>query len=179
MRSIDWRATARRQHPVVRTWQPERDRRVVIVLDTSRTSAGRIDDSTRLDAGMDATLLLTALASRAGDRVGLLAGDRTIRSQVAGISDRAELMHTVINAMAPLEPALVEANWRTLLGADGALPKQRSLLVLVTPWNPPRSKKGYCPSSRGSPSSTASSSPRSPTPAYGPWRPNATPRAGV
>ena len=39
VRSIDWRATARMSNVVVRTWQPERDRRVVLVLDTSRTSA--------------------------------------------------------------------------------------------------------------------------------------------
>lgn len=145
VRSIDWRATARRQHPVVRTWQPERDRRVMIVLDTSRTSAGRIDDGTRLDSGMDAALLLTALAGRAGDRVSFLAGDRTVRARVTGVSDRAELLHTVINAMAPLEPALVEANWRTLLGARGALPKQRSLLVLVTPLEPAAIQEGLLP----------------------------------
>ena len=41
VRSIDWRASARNRNVVVRTWQPERDRRVVLVLDTSRTSAGR------------------------------------------------------------------------------------------------------------------------------------------
>ena len=35
---------ARNRNVVVRTWQPERDRRVVLVLDTSRTSAGRVDD---------------------------------------------------------------------------------------------------------------------------------------
>ncbi|MFI6476946.1 DUF58 domain-containing protein [Nonomuraea sp. NPDC050663] len=42
VRSIDWRATARRNDVVVRTWRPERDRRVLIVLDTGRTSAGRV-----------------------------------------------------------------------------------------------------------------------------------------
>jgi uncharacterized protein (DUF58 family) len=41
VRSIDWRATARSQTVAVRTWRPERDRRVLLVLDTSRTSAGR------------------------------------------------------------------------------------------------------------------------------------------
>ena len=45
VRSIDWRATARRHDVVVRTWRPERDRRVLIVLDTGRTSAGRIGTS--------------------------------------------------------------------------------------------------------------------------------------
>ena len=86
VRSIDWRATARRQQVVVRTWRPERDRRVLIVLDTSRTSAARVGDAPRLDAAMDAALLLAALASRAGDRVDLLAMDRRVRARVEGAS---------------------------------------------------------------------------------------------
>ncbi|GAA3830405.1 DUF58 domain-containing protein [Sphaerisporangium flaviroseum] len=45
VRSIDWRATARRADVVVRTWRPERDRRVLIVLDTGRTAAGRVGAS--------------------------------------------------------------------------------------------------------------------------------------
>lgn len=38
-RSIDWRATARRSSVAVRTWRPERDRHILVVLDTGRTSA--------------------------------------------------------------------------------------------------------------------------------------------
>ena len=41
-RAIDWRGSARREHMVVKQWRPERDRRVLCVLDTGRTSAGRI-----------------------------------------------------------------------------------------------------------------------------------------
>ena len=82
VRCIDWRASARNRNVVVRTWQPERDRRVVLVLDTSRTSAGRVDDVPRLDSAMDAALLLAALAARAGDRVDFLAGDRRVRARV-------------------------------------------------------------------------------------------------
>ena len=66
VRSIDWRATARRRDVMVRTWRPERDRRILIMLDTGRTAAGRVGGVPRLDAAMDAALLLTALASRAG-----------------------------------------------------------------------------------------------------------------
>ena len=97
----------------MRTWQPERDRRVVLVLDTSRTSAGRVEDVPRLDAAMDAALLLAALAARAGDRVDLLAGDRRVRARVAG-AEPATLLGDLVSAMAPLEPALVEADWPTL-----------------------------------------------------------------
>ena len=100
VRSIDWRATARRADVVVRTWRPERDRRVVIVLDTGRTSAGRVGvDPTagdpggwpRLDWSMDAALLLAALASRAGDHVDFLAHDRVTRAGVFDAS-RTELL---------------------------------------------------------------------------------------
>lgn len=65
-RSIDWRATARHSTVAVRTWRPERDRHILLVLDTGRTSAGRVGDAPRLDASLDAALLLAALASRAG-----------------------------------------------------------------------------------------------------------------
>jgi uncharacterized protein (DUF58 family) len=76
VRSIDWRATARRQHLVVRTWQPEQHRRVILVLDTSRTSAGRIGDTRAWTPRWMRPLLLTALAGLARDRVQVLAGDR-------------------------------------------------------------------------------------------------------
>jgi len=100
VRSIDWRATARRADVVVRTWRPERDRRVVIVLDTGRTAAGRVGvDPTasdpsgwpRLDWSMDAALLLAALASRAGDHVDFMAHDRTTRAGVFGAA-RTDLL---------------------------------------------------------------------------------------
>lgn len=135
VRSIDWRATARRRSTVVRTWQPERDRHVVIVLDTSRTSAGRIGDQPRLDAAMDAALLLAALASHAGDRVDFIAGDRAIHKKVRA-TRRVNLLNEMVTAMAPLESALLEADWG-LLGAEvSRTVGQRALVVLLTPLEP-------------------------------------------
>ncbi|MFE6128983.1 DUF58 domain-containing protein [Streptomyces sp. NPDC056437] len=130
-RSIDWRATARRTTVAVRTWRPERDRHILVVLDTGRTSAGRVGDVPRLDAAMDAALLLTALASRAGDRVDLLAYDRRVRAQVQGRS-AGELLPAMVNALAPLEPELVETDARGLSAAALKSAPRRSLIVLLT-----------------------------------------------
>ncbi|MFC4609331.1 DUF58 domain-containing protein [Streptomyces maoxianensis] len=130
-RSIDWRATARRTTVAVRTWRPERDRHILVVLDTGRTSAGRVGDVPRLDAAMDAALLLTALASRAGDRVDLLAYDRRIRAQVQGRS-AGDLLPALVNALAPLEPELVETDARGLSAAALNSAPRRSLIVLLT-----------------------------------------------
>jgi uncharacterized protein (DUF58 family) len=135
VRSIDWRATSRTRNVVVRTWQPERDRRVVVVLDTSRTSAGRIDDVPRLDSAMDAALLLAALAGRAGDRVDFVAGDRQVRARLRFAGSR-EVTARMSDAMADLEPIIAEADWTTLAGAVAGLGRQRALVVLLTPLEP-------------------------------------------
>src|SRR6202020_2358977 len=135
VRSIDWRATARRADVMVRTWRPERDRRVVIVLDTGRMAAGRVgvDPATadpaglpRLDLSMDAALVLAALASRAGDHVDFLAHDRVGRAGVFGAS-RTELLAQLVEAMAPLQPTLVESDWRAMVAAIARRTRRRSL----------------------------------------------------
>ena len=131
VRSIDWRATARRQEVVVRTWRPERDRQVLIVLDTGRTSAGRVGDVPRLDAALDAALLLSALASRAGDRVDLLAVDRVTRAAVEG-AGRDELLARLVETLSGIEPSLVETDARLLVGEVLRRARRRSLVVLFT-----------------------------------------------
>ncbi|HEY8721841.1 DUF58 domain-containing protein, partial [Pengzhenrongella sp.] len=141
VRSIDWRATARRSEVVVRTWRPERDRRVLLVLDTSRTSAARIGDEPRLDASIEAALLLSALASRAGDRVELVAYDRRLRARVAGASG-PNLMPALANALAPLEPALVETNWPGVVALVRERLSQRALVVLLSTLEPAAVESG-------------------------------------
>ncbi|GHG27324.1 MULTISPECIES: DUF58 domain-containing protein [Amycolatopsis] len=131
VRSIDWRATARAADVMVRTWRPERDRHVVLVLDTGRVSAGRVGDAPRLDAAMDAALLLAALASRAGDRVDLIAYDRRLRAAVQG-SSGASLLTSLVNAMAPLEPSLVETDARGMVAEVLRRTRRRALVVLLT-----------------------------------------------
>ncbi|QIP86207.1 DUF58 domain-containing protein [Streptomyces sp. Tu 2975] len=143
-RSIDWRATARRTTVAVRTWRPERDRHILIVLDTGRTSAGRVGDVPRLDAAMDAALLLGALASRAGDRVGLLAYDRRIRAQVVGRS-AGDVLPAMVNAFAPLEPELIETDARGLSAAALTNAPRRSLIVLLTSLDAAPVEEGLLP----------------------------------
>jgi uncharacterized protein (DUF58 family) len=131
VRSIDWRGTARSNTVVVRTWRPERDRHVLIVLDSGRTSAGRVGDQPRLDHAMDAALLLAALASRAGDRVDLLIVDRAVRARVLRKS-AAEVLPSFVNAMAPVEARLVETDHRLMVTEMLQRLTQRSLVVVLT-----------------------------------------------
>ncbi|MFE0537885.1 DUF58 domain-containing protein [Streptomyces nigra] len=143
-RSIDWRATARHSTVAVRTWRPERDRHILLVLDTGRTSAGRVGDAPRLDASMDAALLLAALASRAGDRVDLLAYDRRVRALVQGRTAR-DVLPSLVDAMATLEPELLETDARGLTSTALRTAPRHSLIVLLTALDAAPIEEGLLP----------------------------------
>jgi uncharacterized protein (DUF58 family) len=144
VRSIDWRASARAADVMVRTWRPERDRRILLVLDTGRTSAARVGDAPRLDAAMDAALLLGALASRAGDRVDLLAYDRRIRARVEGAA-ASSLLPALVQAMAPLDPMLIETDYAGMVATVLARSARRSLVVLLSALDPAPVEEGLLP----------------------------------
>ena len=131
VRSIDWRATARRSDLVVRTWRPERDRRVVIVIDSGRTSAARIANEPRIDTAFESTLLLAALATKAGDRIDVVLYDRRVRGRVQGASG-SELLSRLVNTMAPIDPDLIEMNWAAVPALVRSVTNQHALVVLMT-----------------------------------------------
>jgi uncharacterized protein (DUF58 family) len=139
VRSIDWRATARRSDPespgsmrlMVRTWRPERDRRIVIIADTSRTAAARVADEPRLDTAFEASLLLAALATHAGDRVDFIAWDRRLRGRVHGASG-PELLARMVDAMAGIDAELLEADWTAVPAQVRRVTSRPALVVLLT-----------------------------------------------
>jgi uncharacterized protein (DUF58 family) len=143
VRSIDWRSSARRADVLVRTWRPERDRRILIVLDTGRTGAGLVAGVPRLDASIDAALLLTALASRAGDRVGLVAVDRRVRARVLGAGRGA--LSAVTEAVAGLQAELVESDAGLMAATVLGIARQRCLVVLLTDLNTAAIEEGLLP----------------------------------
>lgn len=131
VRSIDWRATARAADVLVRTWRPERNRHVLMVLDTGRASAGRVGEGTRLDTSIEAALLLGGLAAAAGDTVDLLAYDREVRAEVTGVGGNQlplKLMHT----LAGVTPRLVDTDTDGLVRTVVSRVRRRALVVWFT-----------------------------------------------
>ena len=130
---------------VVRTWRPERDRRLVCVLDTGRTSAARIGDEPRLDAAIDAALLLASVAARADDRVDLLAVDTAVRA----VGDQRRQEHRCCGGWSPrwrrCEPALVETDFGLVAGEVLRRERKRALVVLFTALEPGALGEGLLP----------------------------------
>jgi uncharacterized protein (DUF58 family) len=130
-RRIDWPATARTAKVIVRTYRAERNQTVLMLLDTGRLMAGQVAGVPRLDHALDAVMMLTAVATRLGDRAGLVAFADELRGTVAPGHSRDQLRR-VTEAMYTLEPKLVESDYRGAFAQTLARFRRRALLVLFT-----------------------------------------------
>jgi uncharacterized protein (DUF58 family) len=130
-RRIDWAATARTGRAIVRTYRAERNQTVVSLLDNGRVMAGRVDGVPRVEHAMDAVMMITAVATRLGDRAGLVAFDRTVRAVIPPSHSRDHLGR-VTEAMYALEPELAESDYRGAFTHTLARFRRRTMLVIFT-----------------------------------------------
>lgn len=130
-RHVDWAATARAGRPIVRTHRSERNQQVLVLLDAGRVMAGAVDGVPRLDHGMDATLALATVATRLGDRVGMVAFGARTRAVVPPRRDTDQLRR-LSTAMHALEPELAESGYRDAFRTTLGRFHRRALLVLIT-----------------------------------------------
>jgi uncharacterized protein (DUF58 family) len=130
-RRIDWAASARVDRPIVRTYRAERNQTVIVLLDNGRVMAGQVGDVPRVEHAMDAVMMLTAVATRLGDRAGLVAFDNQVRSVVPPAHGPTQLRR-VTEAMYRLEPALAESDYRGAFTTTLARFRRRALLVVLT-----------------------------------------------
>lgn len=130
-RRIDWAATARAGRTIVRTYRAERNQTVINILDNGRLMASQVAGVPRVEYAMDAIMAVTTLASRLGDRVGLLAFDREVRVVVPA-SNRATQLGVVTDAMFDLEPELAESDYRGAFTDTLVRFSRRTMLIIHT-----------------------------------------------
>ena len=130
-RRMDWAATARTGSAIVRTYRAERNQTVLVLLDNGRIMAGRVAGVPRVEHAMDAVLMLTAVATRLGDRAGLVVFDRRMRAVVAP-SHGGDQLARVSEAMYQIEPELAESDYQGAFTQVLARFRRRALLVMLT-----------------------------------------------
>ena len=138
---IDWKATARRGSPISREMHTERRQNLLVMLDCGRRMAREVDGATRLDDAIEAALLLSHVALRSDDRVGLMAfADTMLRvvPPVRGVASAGLLAQ----AMFDLSPVLREPAYEAMAVRLHAHFPKRSLVVLFTDAVEPESLQG-------------------------------------
>ncbi|MVV50750.1 DUF58 domain-containing protein [Pseudomonas sp. PB120] len=131
LRQIDWKATARQRTPIAREYQDERDQQIIFMLDCGRRMRSQDSELSHFDQALDACLLLSYVALRQGDAVGLstFASDSSrYLAPVKGSGQLNVLLNTVYDLHTTQRPADYQAAVSQLLARQ----KRRALVVLVT-----------------------------------------------
>lgn len=131
LRHISWTATARRGKLTTRQYQIERDQTILIALDAGRLMTARIEQETKLDSAVHATLSLFSAAGRAGDNAGLVVFGRRIKSYLPPGRGRDHI-ESALEALHAVEPEMIEPSYPHAFEFIAANSKRRSLVVLLT-----------------------------------------------
>ncbi len=130
-RRMDWSATARAGKPIVRTYRAERNQTVIVLLDCGRVMAGRVEEVPRVEHAMDAVMMLTYLATRLGDKAGLVTFGSRVNAVVPP-SHNGNQLARVTEAMYAIEPELAESDYRGAVTETLSRFRRRALLVVLT-----------------------------------------------
>lgn len=131
LRHISWTATARRGKLTTRQYQIERDQTILIALDAGRLMTARIEQETKLDSAVHATLSLFSAAARAGDNAGLVVFGRRIKSYLPPSRGRDHI-EAALEALYAVEPEMIEPSYPHAFEFIAANSKRRSLVILLT-----------------------------------------------
>ena len=131
LRQIDWKATARQRTPIAREYQDERDQQIIFMLDCGRRMRSQDDELSHFDHALNACLLLSYVALRQGDAVGLstfaVAQPRYL-APIKGASQLKVLLNAVYDLDSTQRPADYPAAANLLLARQ----KRRGLIILLT-----------------------------------------------
>jgi uncharacterized protein (DUF58 family) len=130
LRQVDWKATARMRRLISREYQDERNQQLIVVLDTGRRMLARDGAMTHFDRVLDAALVVSYLALRQGDAVGLLAtgGEQRWIAPQRGMGAIDTLLRETYN----LQPRGVATDYLAAAAELATRQARRGLVMLVT-----------------------------------------------
>ena len=128
---IDWRSTARRRKLTVKQYQSSQSQRIVFLIDCGRMMTNRATGLSLLDHGLNAMLMLSYVALRQGDSVGMISFSDGIHSFLPPRSGMQQ-MNRMLHASFDRFPQLVESRYDQAFRYLATHCRKRSLVVLIT-----------------------------------------------
>jgi uncharacterized protein (DUF58 family) len=128
---IDWRSTARRRKLTVRDFQTNQSQRIIFLMDCGRMMTNQAAGLSLLDHSLNAMLMLSFVALRQGDSVGLVCFSDQIHSYIpprGGMGQMNHLLHSAYDRF----PQLVESRYDDAFVYLDTHCKKRSLVILIT-----------------------------------------------
>jgi uncharacterized protein (DUF58 family) len=128
---IEWRTTARRNKLTVKDYQTNQSQRILFLLDCGRMMTNVAHDLSLLDHSLNAMLMMSYVALRQKDQVGLICFSDQVHTFVpprGGMKQMNQLLHASFDRF----PRLVESRYDEAFLYLSQNCKKRSLVVLIT-----------------------------------------------
>ena len=131
IRTINWKATARRSGLMVNHFTDERSQQVFCIIDKGRLMKMPFENLTLLDYAINSTLVLSSVCINKQDRIGLMTFSNKFGSLLA--ADRKPIqMENILQTLYRQQTQFLESDFEKLYLQVRTHVKQRSLLVLFT-----------------------------------------------
>ncbi|GAA4789743.1 DUF58 domain-containing protein [Lysobacter hankyongensis] len=130
MRQIDWKATARARKLISREYQDEKNQQLLMVVDTGRRMLAHEGGLSHFDRALDATLVVSYIALKRGDAVGLFTagGEQRWVAPQRGMA----AIDTLLRASYDLQPVPVATDYLAASTELALRQRRRALVMLVT-----------------------------------------------
>ncbi len=129
-RQIDWKATARKQKLISREYQDERDQQIVVLLDNGRRMRSEDEKLGHLDHAINAMSLLSHIALKQGDAVGMMTFGHDKR-WLPGQKGSSHI-NTILNHVYDLQPGTHASDYSAAAQSLVQLQRKRALVILIT-----------------------------------------------
>ena len=130
-RRINWKATARRHKPITVEYQIERSQNVLVAIDVGRMMQSPVGNIAKLDYVINASLLLSYVATGMGDKMGLLTFADQVQQFVAPKQGRGQF-YTMLELLYAVEAQPIEPDFNKALSYLRLKQRKRSLVVIFT-----------------------------------------------
>ena len=131
IRTINWKATARRAQMMVNGYTDERSQQVYCLIDKGRTMRMPFDGMSLLDHAINAAVVLSNVALVKQDKAGILTFSEAI-GQFLPASSRAAQMGSILELMHHQKTRFLESDYERLYAFVRRRITQRSLIMLFT-----------------------------------------------
>ena len=131
IRRISWKASARRDTPVVMEVEAERGQQAIIAIDCGRLMTAPAGLLTKLDHAVNAALLLAWVAQSQGDRVGMVTFADQVRQFVTPQRGAAQVSH-LNRVLYNVRPEYTEPDFGEAFAQLAYRVSRRSLVIVLT-----------------------------------------------
>jgi uncharacterized protein (DUF58 family) len=131
VRTVNWKATARRNTLMVNAYQDERSQAVYCLIDKGRVMQSPFEGLTLLDYAINASLVLSNIAMLKQDKAGVVTFS-DVMGQVVLAERKIGHLQRIMEVLYKQKTRFLETNYEALYAYTKTHIRQRSLLLLFT-----------------------------------------------